>query len=181
MPAHVSPGAGEEKYLRGGCLGVLVKAEDSLAQWVPQILFLSESSFLGGAVHSCMVFVIPGGLLSDLIGSQKPLPSYFVVQNTNGASSTQRNRKPVTPPLVGAVGPQGNCHCPEEDRMKGSVHAIPGRTTKIIERGKWEPSSNRHWMDVRKFSLAKACVSRKNKSTKGPLTLPHFVQKKKKW
>lgn len=126
-----------------------------------------------------MVFVIPGGLLSDLIGSQRPLPSYFVVQNTNGTSSTQRNRKPVTPPSVGAVGPQGNCHCPEEDRTKGSVHAIPGRTTKIIEKGKCEPSSNRHWMDARKLSLAKACVSRKNKSTKGPLTLPHFVQKKK--
>ena len=42
-------------------------------------------------------------------------------------------------------------------------HPTPGKTTRVIERGKCEPSSERHWMDMGEFRVAKAYNSRKRK------------------
>lgn len=120
----------------------------------------SESSFLGGALHSCMLLIIPGELQSNSFGSQRPLPFYLEVQNTDSTSLALRNQKLTTPPLVKYNLTSGNMAL---SRGGATCHLTPGKTTRVLERGKCEPSSERHWMDVGEFRVAKACNSRKRK------------------
>lgn len=113
--------------------------------------------------------------LLNLFGSQRPLSFNLEIQNINSTSLAQRNQKPMAPPALGAIKlrelavSQGGAMC----------HPIPGRTTRVKARGRCEPSSKRHSMDVVSLVWPRSVPwGRENKSPKGPISLHHYLPSK---